>query len=360
MELGLHNTINGWEPYNTDEDSTLFIGDTHDTLVRLALADIYNDYPVVFIGDIDEILKKIPRERQPETQIIKPSLQPFALNVLAEDHPLLASVLLDSLKGVWGYDRTATPILDMYLRAGIMTMQEAELSFLQLKRFLTEYEYRKHTLSLIDDRFLKDFWKDYDTLSDKDQRNDTSSTLNKLWAFLLDMDIRYSLGQPDSRIDFNGIVLIGLNENDRILGSFILAQLYLTGNTTLYLEDAHLYGSFVQKLPSQVLTMMSVPTLSLFPRDRIPSILQSFDQMCVFRVGDDDYRHLDSTMGIPELGIHPQELDDGFALFAKYGDSTRLEMPLNSCPMTRQENKVIRRCKSQYTLPIKEIEKLIG
>lgn len=348
MDIGFYQNLGERTPYIANRTSTLFVGDTHDTLVRLALDDIYNGKNIVFFGDVEEILNKIPKNRQPKTQIIKPDLQPFALNILKDKHPKLPNVLLDALKGIWGYDRTATPVLDMYLRAGIMTMMEQGKSFLDLKRYLTDSkrQYPK-------DKNLKDFWYDFDELSHKDKRHEVASTLNKLWAFLLDKDIRDCIGQKKNHIDLNGIVLIDLDENTLPLGAFILSHLYLTGDTTVYLEDAHLYGSFVKRLIYRLPVMFSVRYLDQFHRDTIPSIL-GVEQIVSFRVGADDYRRMASLMNIAPNDTSPVELTDR-AIMARNGKSVELDMPSNDYPLTQQETKIIERCYSQCTAPVEKL-----
>jgi len=366
-ENGKHFTVD--EPYFTDDTSTLFVGEDHyRNFERMCLDDIYAGKSVVYFGDSERILNKIPKERHENVQLIKPSLQPFALNVLADKHPKIHSVLLDFLKGYWDYGNIATPNLDMYVRSSIQTATLADKSFLHINRLLTDQNYLDYILSLKEDGkltthkiqgTLRGFWKEFNNKSNRDRQNETASTRNKLWAFLLDEDICNCLIQKDNRIDTNKIVLVDLDENNQILGVFILAHLYLTGNTKLYLKDAHLYGTAVSKLFRHLPTMISVDSLNLFLKSMLPDILGGVDRIVTYKIGLDDYRKVESLFGLAELERKPYNFYSHEAMEARRGHTVTLYVNYHDRPDVGQGKKIIRRCNSQYTLPKDRINKRI-
>ena len=179
-------------PYNTDDTSTLFVGANnrnHKNLERLFLNDVHVGKPAVYFGDSESILDKMPKDRHQDVQLIKPSLQPFALNILADKHPKIHSVLLDFLKGYWDYGKLSTPNLDMYVRASIQTVAFADKTFLHIDKLLSDENYRSYLLSLrevsdqpklaprkIKNPLLRGFWEQYNLKNDKDRQNETAST----------------------------------------------------------------------------------------------------------------------------------------------------------------------------------------
>lgn len=340
--------------------------------MTITLEDIDDGKPIVYFGDSTDILSRIPKHRQQDVQLIKPSLQPFALNILADKHPRIHSVLLEFLKGFWDYDKTATPNLDMYFRAGIRTAADADQTFLHIDKLLTDKDYLDYVLSLkqpsdkpniapkkIDNPLLRKFWRQFKDKSERDRMQETASTRNKLWAFLLDEEICHCVAQKDSKLDFSKVIIVDLDENTSILGIFILAQLYLTGGTMLYLENAHLYGAGVQWLITSMQTMLSVEYLDQFSRHTIPTILGSVDRVVAFRIGLDDYEKMAPLFGLHDLETKPYTLFKNTAMEARYGKTTFMSMRFHNHPDTGCEKKIIRRCKSQYTQPIEKIEKIM-
>ena len=397
MELGfsIKNTYNpetklyenNLEPHEVTDDSVFLLGkekqDVRDTLIRLALDDIYNNEPVVFFGSdgraIDEIISKIPKERQHSVLYINPTIQPFGLNILngVENKSLFTVTLMEALKGIWNYDRTATPTLDQYLRAGIMTLLHAgDASLLSLKPLLTNDEFRGTVLGELKDEVLKDFWRDFKSLPEKDKRTEISSTLNKLTAFSIDPVVRNCIGQKGHYLSFNqNIVLVDLDEsllgkeNARLLGAIILTQLFLDGvddlYTNLYIEGAPRYGNAILgnilTHCQNIISILSAQYLDEFDVHFRESLLATMEHIVAFRTS-----YLDADTLQPEFNLKPLEtqlfkLQSNIA-YARIGGSysyQSLYMFPNQREETKQVRKIIKRCSAQCTEKTANIEKRI-
>lgn len=384
MELGHYNHLTETIPFNTEKRSTLFIGkrqpELSDALIRLALDDIYNGESVVFIDPIGncvaEILRKIPKDRQKDVLYFNPKTQPFAFNILhnAQNAPLLASTILETLKGIWGYERTPTPNLDQYVRGGIQTLLGTEGStMLHLKTLLTDNQYRDSVQ--VQDPILKDFWTDYETLTSKEKRQDTASTLNKLRAFMFEPLVRNCLGQKTNKLVLKDrIVLVSLaegelgSENSSLLGALILAQLYVEGveglSTNLYIDGAHRFGSAilgkVLTSCSAVHTQLSIQFLDQFKTDFQSFILGTVGQIVAFKTSVKDAKELEPEFNLTNDHYKLFEQRQGYATASIDGAPHVLLMYPNQRPETGQGLRIIKRCASQCTQPLETIEKRIG
>ena len=380
MELGLYNNLSILEPFITERRNTLVIGQqgTGKTslLVRLALNDIHNNLPVTFIDNgkgVDEILKYIPKQRQPDVILFDPARFPFAFNILAnvqkDKRELLASTILDTVKGVWGYENAPTPVLDQYFRGSLLTaLSASDTSFLSLKFLLTNPSYRTQLLKYAHP-ILKDFWNDYETLTAKEQRQALSSTLNKLQAFLFSPHVRNVLDQKDNRLLFKDkIVLVALRtrelgtENACLLGVLVLASLYMADTPqNLYLDGARYGTSILSKLLSDcpsVATVVAVQFLDQLRKEFQPHLIGGVGQIVAFRTSSHDAEILQPDFHLDRndpIGLNELKWFTAYACID--GKTTTLKMPQHTYLETHQERKIIDRCKSQCTAPIASIEK---
>lgn len=380
MELGLYNHLTQLLPFQVERRNTLVLGSMgtgkSTLLVRLALNDIYDGLPVCFVDPhgsaIDHILKHIPANRQKDVILFDPSRQPFAFNVFAnikeDKHNLFASTLLETVKGVWGYENVATPVLDQYFRAIIHTALASKGStFLSLKFLLTNDSYRKQLLDSIDDTIIKDFWNDYETLTAKEQRQDVSSTVNKLRAFLFAPLVRNCLDQKKNCLLFKDkIVLCALRtrelgtENACLLGALVLASLYIEDvEQHLYIDGSRfgnaILGSLMSSCPS-VSTVVSVQFLDQLSKDFQKTLLGGVGQVVAFRTSHHDSEVLSPDFNLNRDHFALNELKPYTAMACIDGIPTELTMSEHTYPETNQAHKIIARCKSQYTAPIETVE----
>lgn len=387
MELGLYNLNSKLVPFVVDKRNTLIIGtqlaNNTDLLTRLALDDIYNGSPVVFVDPTgeatDQILKYIPKQRQSDVILFDPARQPFAFNILSgiEDgkKDLFASTVLETVKGIWGYENAPTPVLDKYFRGALLTALAAPGStFFSLKFLLTDKTYRTETLAQIKDTVLDIFWKDYETLTDKEQRQDIDSTVNKLWAFLFSPLVRNCLDQRHNAMSFNQkIVLVSLrsrevgSENAALLGALVLASLYIEDvEQNLYINGSKfgtaILGNLLSTCPN-VNTVLAVQFLDQIRTEFQPVLLGGIGQLVAFRTS---YR--DNVTLAPDFNLNRDNysLADMNALgertsYACIDGTTTVLQPIDrNYPETHQAQKIIKRCMSQYTAPLSVIENRIN
>ena len=237
-------------------------------LINCAIQDILNGDGVAFFdphGDaIDSILKHIP----PENVILfDPSDRecPIGFNPLhnVDDVPFVASSVVDTFKAIWGH--SWGPQLEQYLYNGIAALAEVpDGTLVGLKYLITSEKYRRRVMSFVTDPVIRGFWNmDFDELMpDREKRQNTLSTLNKIGALISDPKIRNVIGQPKSTINFQEVMdnekclLIRLPQGklgiqkSAMLGALLMSQLHLTAlNRTsktpfhIYADEAHHFGT---------------------------------------------------------------------------------------------------------------------
>lgn len=217
---------------------------------RTCLDDIHNGDGVAFFDphgtSIERILKHIPPERVKDVIYFDPTDNfPIAWNPIhnipEREMATVAGMQKEAIKAAWNIpDNAATPYINLYLRAGIMAMMYVpDGTLVGLNYFISDKEYRKHALQFVKDPFLKYFWeKSYEeVMPEKEQRQTTLSTLNKLADFVIEPKIRNILGQPVPSFDLDrvlkgNILLVSLpqgklgKEQSSVIGSLFMAQLH--------------------------------------------------------------------------------------------------------------------------------------
>jgi hypothetical protein len=355
MELGLVNNLGRQEPFTVPKRNTFIVGQPRtgksETLIRLALDEIYNKKPIVFISSrgkaIAEILNHIPKKRQNDVLLFQPSRFPFAFNILArvpqERHALLATTILDTVKGIWGYDRTPTPNIDQYIRAGIGTLLSVKgTTLLSLKFLLTDNSYRTELLGYVSDVLLKDFWDDFEELTDKEKRQETASTLNKVRAFMFEPLVRNCIDQRTNKLVLKDkIVLVSLDEarlgdeNASLLGALVLAHLFVEAvyelDTTLFIDDAYRFGTAIlgKLLTTDVPTVLTAQYLDQFSRDFQPQLLGSIEHIMATRTSLKDSETLAAYF---DLDNHTGELHEQHpyrALVSVEGRTTAITLAMH-------------------------------
>jgi len=194
---------------------------------------------------IDELLDFVPEDRIDDVVMFNPadSDNPVALNMLEMVDPkqktLMADTLVDVFKKYfadsWG------PRLEYILKNCILTLLEVpNTSLLSVIRLLTDRDYRKHIVGMIQDPQMKSFWNNEFAKMERNERLITeaiSPIQNKVGQFLNSELIRNIVGQPKSSIKVDEIInsgklffvdlstgRIGAN-NASLLGAMIVSQL---------------------------------------------------------------------------------------------------------------------------------------
>lgn len=152
-----------------------------------------------FSGDITGLISHIPDDRNVVLFIPTDREYPIGFNPLRPASPRTATAIVDAFKSVWHYD-SATPLLDLYLYTTIAALMDVpDATLLGIAYMLTDPAYRAKVIGYIRDPVLKTFWETfYETLPEKEQKQTTMSTLNKIFALITDPTIRNIIGQKRS------------------------------------------------------------------------------------------------------------------------------------------------------------------
>lgn len=194
---------------------------------------------------IDELLEFVPENRIDDVVMFNPADadNPVSLNMLEMVDPKQRTLMGDTLVDVfkkyfadsWG------PRLEYILKNCILTLLEVpNTSLLSVIRLLTDRDYRKNIVGMIQDPQMKSFWNNEFAKMERNERLITeaiSPIQNKVGQFLNSELIRNIVGQPKSSIKVDEIInsgkiffvnlasgRIGAN-NTALLGAMVVSQL---------------------------------------------------------------------------------------------------------------------------------------
>ncbi len=163
-----------------------------------------------------ELLNQVPAHRLQETWWFAPanSYRSFGLNPLAGVAPdarsRAAQELVELFSAIWDLSHERTPLLIDLMRFTVRVLLDRKhVSMLAMYRFLTDTEFRRRSVSRCQDPLTRMFWRNFDQLSKRDQRDKVQSVLTRLHAFLGDPILRHSLAQPNARFDIPRLVRDG-------------------------------------------------------------------------------------------------------------------------------------------------------
>jgi hypothetical protein len=362
-------------------------------LERWAIDDIHEANGVVFFDphgtSADTILTHIPRQRRNDTILFDPSDKdyPIGFNILAgvpnDRKPFVASSIVDTFKAVWGYSKLTTPDLDQFLYNGIAALLDVpDATLVGLKYLLTSSSYRQHVLKYVKDPAIKDFWQtDFETLMpEKERRQRTLSTLNKIGALISDPTIRNVIGQTKTTFDLqdildNGKILIvrlpqgqlGIQKAS-LIGALLLSQLHLTalGRSVrpvhVYIDECHHFGTntLIEMLSGigkfQISLTLAHQYLHQLSPDLREALIGTVGTMLAFRIGVTDAERL-----APELGTQEASQLPPFQAYARTEtDTYHLHMPQVSAREYPSAPRKIRdNCRNRHAMPRRKIERLI-
>jgi hypothetical protein len=203
-------------------------------------------------------------------------------------------------------------------------------------------------------------------MSLKDRRQETASTLNKVWAFILEPYIRNVLDQRTNKLVLKDkVVIVSFrnlgNENAALLGALILSQLYMEGveglEQNLYIDDAAPYGTSVL---ASVLTCPSVnTTISLHYLDQIHRDfpIMSLGQLLAFRTSVEDARTLGREIEIRPGLSQLHELQPFQAYHALDGVAREIQADFLAYGETGYASKIRKWCHRTYSAPQADVEK---
>ncbi len=334
MQLGLYKTVDHktrthiYIPVDNDRrfSHSWVIGKTgvgkSTALLRWVLDDIKSGEGVAVFdphGDLAEaIIARIPRSRRADVIWFNPAEQAVAFNIFdtipEERKAFVASSVTDSFKAIWGYEDLPTPALEQFLHNGARAMMDMPGGTLfGLKFLLTSPAFRKRVVSHIKDPVIADFWNtDFaEHMPEREQRERTLSTLNKIGALIADPAIRNCIAQPSSKINFakimnQGKIFIAALPQGRLgidkaalVGSLLLSQLQLAALSRtgvrrpfhVYIDECHHFapGTLAEMLSGirkfGISMVLSHQYLDQLPRKLKAAIMGTIGTTIAFRIG---------------------------------------------------------------------------
>jgi hypothetical protein len=147
-----------------------------------------------------------------------------------------AAELISSFRKIWS-DSWGVRMEDL-LRNSLIALSEAQLSLVELPRFLTDTGFRSRVVGQLTHPIARDYFTRFNQLSDRARLTWSEPVLNKVNALLANDRVRLLLAAPKSTfnlrevIDSGKILLVKLDKGRLkdaadLLGSLILAKLQL-------------------------------------------------------------------------------------------------------------------------------------
>jgi type IV secretory pathway TraG/TraD family ATPase VirD4 len=223
--------------------------------------------------DTDDLLDYIPARRRDDVILFDPTTFPLPWNPLGEIdptiQPFVASAFVDTMKAAWGYAHVTTPTMDLYLYFSIASLMATGGTLADVPALLTDHTHRATVTAKLTDTVLRDFWVQFDNLSGKEQRDATSSTLNKLWVLCGDPRIRQVIGSQRSSFRMDEVLAgkiffarlpqgkLGIGKA-ALIGSLLLSQAHLAALSRspavpfhFFIDEGHQFA------PSTIAEMLS-------------------------------------------------------------------------------------------------------
>lgn len=218
-------------------------------LAHMIAQDILDDRGVCVLDPhgnlIDDVLAQVPGERCDDVILLdlRASETPFGLNLFQctdPSDPIIAAEttgqVVQVFKKIWG-DLSWGPLLEDLLANIAHTMIEnAGYTMAEVPQLLTDDAFRRELVGNVQNSVVRDFWAyEYDPMTDREQRENRRSTLNKVRDFLRNPLVRNIVGQSETTVDFdevigeNKILLIKLDSRleqaTSLIGSMLVQQL---------------------------------------------------------------------------------------------------------------------------------------
>jgi hypothetical protein len=366
-------------------------------LTNYALSDIRKGLGCLYIDphhdDAENLLELIPPWRRKDVIYFNPAEFPVSFNVLdnvpTSDYALAASFILDTIKTIWHLDDA--PNVDMFVQASIVALLErGNSTLLGLNYILDTPEYRKQVIQHIGDPVVRHFWEKTfnEHMTDREQRDRTLSTINKIFTLIIDPAVRRVIGQKKSAFNFadalakNRIVIISVPhgrlsiKKASIIVGFLLANFHVSAlqrpkeSRTLfpvYLNEAH---HFINETVLESLTglrkfgiaiCLSHQSLrQIHDRDLRAALVDAIGTIVAFRLGPNDASELAPVF----LRTKPDDLT-GLGPHQALADDGRTTTPLIMPDLPRRRSPggaaaIRRNCRHLYGRPLEEIETEIG
>lgn len=148
-----------------------------------------------------------------------------------------AAELVGAFRKIWA-DSWGARMEDL-MRNSLIALGEAELTLLELTPFLTRRSFRQSVLESVENPTTLDYFRRYDTLTDRAQITWVEPVMNKINAFLADERIRQMFSSPKSSFQLRQVMdgkqhlLVKLDKGKLkgaadLLGSLFMAKIQMT------------------------------------------------------------------------------------------------------------------------------------
>ncbi len=227
----------------------------------------------------------------------------------------IAAELIEAFKKIW-HDSWGARMEDL-LRNTLIALIEAELTLVELPKFLTDGDFRLNTLDKVKHPITKQYFQRFNNLSPKTRDEWMESTLNKVNAFLSDDRLRDMFSFKKSSfslreiMDNSQILLLKLDrgrlkENADLIGSLFMTKIKLAAFSRsevpkeqrtqfyLYIDE---FQNFATKTFIELLSearkyglslILAHQNLSQLPEDLQDSILTNCGIQACFRISRKD------------------------------------------------------------------------
>lgn len=230
------------------------IGTGKSTLLeQIAIQDMHNDDGLCFLDPHEDaaerILLHVPLHRQQDVIFWDPTDRdyPFGLNPFSclhiEDVDSKASNFIAALESLAEFSEAFAnaPRMKSILRHLALTFLLNQGSTLaETPQFLTSQSYRARFYEAIPPEYanVRDFWERFDRRPEREQRELSDSSLNKLERFQIDRTMRAIFGQRTNSIDFRAamdggkIIIVKLSshrlgvDNAAFVGAFVVWEIF--------------------------------------------------------------------------------------------------------------------------------------
>lgn len=209
-----------------------------ELLIEWILTDVKSGAAVCVIDQsgklTDEIIKRIPPKHIDRTIDFNPAQYAIPFNPFLTDTTAFSTdTMATAIKYGFGFADTPTARMTGLLSNLIYSLIEARQGLFGMYLMLESREYRNHVLKGVSDPVAIRYWQWYNSLPQKAQYEERSSTFNKVQVLMLDPRIR-AISGTKSQLDLNDMV------KDKILfvrlpqGEFgvekstLLANIFLT------------------------------------------------------------------------------------------------------------------------------------
>lgn len=342
--------------------------------------------------DTQQLLSLIPPERQKDVILYDPSDFDFPIGfnplhaVPVYRRPFVASAVVDCFRAIWGH--SWGPQVEMFVYAGVAALlDKPDGTLLGLKFLLTSRTFRARVLAQVQDPAIRDFWEtDFEShMPEREQRERTLSTLNKIGALIADPAIRNSIGQVRTAIDFADILDRGLIfiarlpqgelgiEKSSLIGALLLSNFHLNALRRkartpfhLYLDEFHHFGNatVIEMLSGIRKFGVSVTVACQYLDQLSPAmksaVLGTVGTMLAFRTGAPDAETLTPEFELQRDDTALSALPP-FRAYARTDRTTELRMPpMPEIGRAKIARRVRDRCRSQFALPRAVIDERIA